>query len=192
VTEGSPRAPGEGPEHTRLLVESRAELPPIVVHRRTVSPTACSIRGSGAGTPAARRAHAGPGRVERPAAEAYLNFDGCPTTIYTRSADAHVDSVRPVLAATANPESPDEVTVSKPSDALAARQATDQAFTGLLLGLGAVALLVGGIGVANTTVVPAWASGGGLAATLLIGAVAGLYPAIRASRLAPTEALATT
>ena len=58
-----------------------------------------------------------------------------------------------VLAATANPESPNEVEVSRPSDALAARQATDRTFTGLLLGLGAVALLVGGVGVANTMVI---------------------------------------
>ena len=186
-----------------------------------------------------------------PAAETYLAFDGHPTTVYTRSADAHVEAVRGVLAATANPENPNEVEVSRPSDALAARQATDRTFTALLLGLGAVALLVGGIGVANTmvisvlerraeiglrrslgatrgqirtqfvaeslllsllggaagvllgaavtggyalmqswpTVVPLWVLGGGVAATVVIGAVAGLYPAIRASRLPPTEAL---
>ena len=58
-----------------------------------------------------------------------------------------------MLAATANPEHPNEVQVSRPSDALAAKQATDKAFTGLLLGLGAVALLVGGVGVANTMVI---------------------------------------
>jgi putative ABC transport system permease protein len=187
-----------------------------------------------------------------PAAAEYLDFDGHPTTVYTRSDDAQVTAVRGVLAATANPENPDEVEVSRPSDALAARQATNSAFTRLLLGLGAVALLVGGIGVANTmvisvlerraeiglrrslgatrgqirvqfvaesllvslaggaggvligfavtalyaatqrwpTVVPAWVLLGGVAATVVIGAVAGLYPAIRAARLAPTEALA--
>lgn len=188
-----------------------------------------------------------------PAAQSYLGFDGHPTTVYTRAVDASVEAVRGVLAATANPQAPNEVKVSRPSDALAARQAADRAFTGLLLGLGAVALLVGGVGVANTmvisvlerrgeiglrrslgatrgqirlqfvaealllsavggvsgvilgiavtggyaatrswpTVVPAWAMLGGVTATLLIGMIAGLYPAIRASRLPPTEALAT-
>jgi putative ABC transport system permease protein len=186
------------------------------------------------------------------AATSYLGFDGHPTTLYTRSVDADVEAVQAVLAATANPADPNEVKVSRPSDALAARRATGQTFTALLLGLGAVALLVGGIGVANTmvisvlerrgeiglrrslgatrgqirtqfvaeslllsllgglggvlagfavtflyaktqtwpTVVPLWALAGGVGATLLIGAVAGLYPAIRAARLAPTEALA--
>jgi putative ABC transport system permease protein len=64
-----------------------------------------------------------------------------------------VTDVAGVLAATANPASPEEVEVSRPSDALAARAATDDALTGLLLGLGAISLLVGGVGVANTMVV---------------------------------------
>lgn len=189
-----------------------------------------------------------------PAASTYLGFDGHPTTVYTRSIDSQVAAVRSVLAATANPSSPNEVKVSRPSDALAARQATSATFTALLLGLGAVALLVGGIGVANTmvisvlerraeiglrrslgatrgqvrtqfvteslllsflggvggvllgflvtalyaatqhwpAVVPVWALAGGVAATVVIGAVAGWYPAVRAARLAPTEALAAT
>lgn len=188
-----------------------------------------------------------------PVAESVLGFDGHPTTVYTRSDPAQVEQVRSVLGATANPEQPNEVDVSRPSDALAAQEAAGEAFTGLLLGLGAVALVVGGVGVANTmvisvlerraeiglrrslgatrgqvrtqflaeslllstlggvggavlgtlvtagyamyqgwpTVVPAWALAGGVVATLGIGSLAGLYPAIRASRLSPTEALAT-
>ncbi|ONI70403.1 ABC transporter permease [Actinosynnema sp. ALI-1.44] len=187
-----------------------------------------------------------------PVAEGTMKFDGYPTTVYTRTRDDAVEAVQAVLAATANPEKPNEVSVSRPSDALAAKNATDQTLNGLLLGLGAVALLVGGVGVANTmvisvlerraeiglrrslgatrgqvriqflaeslllsalgglggvllgvvvtvsyaeyqdwpSVVPVWASGGGVAATMVIGMIAGLYPAIRASRLSPTEALA--
>ncbi|GAA2605871.1 ABC transporter permease [Dactylosporangium fulvum] len=188
-----------------------------------------------------------------PVAVTALGFDGHPTTIYSRARDDAVTAVAGVLAAAANPSAPNEVQVSRPSDALAARQATDEAFVGLLVGLGAVALLVGGVGVANTmvisvlerrpeiglrrslgatrgqirvqflaeslllsalgglggiglgsavtlvyafsrdwpTVVPVWALAGGLAATLVIGAVAGLYPAMRAARLSPTEALSS-
>jgi putative ABC transport system permease protein len=182
----------------------------------------------------------------------YLGFDGDITTLYTRTNPDAVEAVRGVLARTANPARPNEVEVSRPSDALAAQAAAQTTFTGLLLGLGAVALLVGGIGVANTmvisvlerraeiglrrslgatrghirnqflaeslllsvlgggagillgsgvtavyaklqdwpTVVPAWVMAGGITATLIIGGVAGLYPAIRAARVAPTEALA--
>ncbi|MER5332579.1 ABC transporter permease [Micromonospora sp. NPDC002717] len=187
-----------------------------------------------------------------PAARSYLQFDGRPTRVYVRTTESQVAAVRAVLGRTANPPAPEEVVVSRPSDALAARQATDTALNGLLLGLGAVALLVGGVGIANTmvisvlqrraevglrralgatrgqirvqflaealllsvlggiggtllgagitalyaysrqwpTVVPAWAMAGGLGATVLVGTAAGLYPAIRASRLPPTTALA--
>jgi putative ABC transport system permease protein len=186
-----------------------------------------------------------------PAGERYLDFDGDITTLYVRAEPNAVDTVRNLLARTANPEQPNEVDVSRPSDALAAEAAADLAFTGLLLGLGAVALLIGGIGVANTMVIsvlerraeiglrrsqgatrghiriqffgealllallgggsgiligwlvtiayarlqgwpvdiPLWVAAGGMGATLLIGGIAGLYPAIRAARLAPTEAL---
>ncbi|WP_309032610.1 ABC transporter permease, partial [Streptomyces alfalfae] len=187
-------------------------------------------------------------------AKSELGFDGYPTTIYTRADESSVGDVQAVLGATANPETPSETTVSRPSDALAAKEATDDALSGLLLGLGGVALLVGGVGVANTmvisvlerrseiglrrslgatrgqirtqflaealllsalgglggvllgiavtggyasyqgwpSVVPVWAMAGGVGATLVIGGLAGFYPAVRAARLPPTEALATT
>ena len=41
----------------------------------------------------------------------------------------------------------------------------------------------------ETVVIPPQAWAGGLAAALLIGALAGLLPAIRAARLPPTQAL---
>jgi len=183
-----------------------------------------------------------------------LGFDGHPTVIYLQSQERAVEDVRAVLPATVNPELPGLVQVSRPSDALAAKRATEATFGALFLGLAAVSLLVGGIGVANTMVIsvlerrreiglrralgasrgqirvqfltesialsalggaagtaigvaatvgyatlqawppviPAWAVGGGIGGAVLVGIVAGVYPAIRASRLTPTEALATT
>jgi putative ABC transport system permease protein len=88
-----------------------------------------------------------------PAAQSYLHFDGHPSTIYCRSAPSQVEAVRAVLPATVNPQSPYEVRVSRPSDALAAQRATNRTLGAVLLGLGAVALLVGGVGVANTMVI---------------------------------------
>jgi putative ABC transport system permease protein len=186
-----------------------------------------------------------------PVAERLLGADRSPTTVYVRAADDEVGQTRDLLARTANPEHPEEVEVSRPSDALAAEAAAKSAFTALFLGLGAVALLVGGVGIANVmvisvlerrseiglrralgatrrhitvqflteslllallggvagaalgaavttayalgrgwpAVVPPLALAGALAAALTIGAVAGLYPALRAARLPPTEAL---
>ncbi len=86
-------------------------------------------------------------------AEAEFGFDGSPTTVYERSDDERVVEVRGLLPAALNPESPSGVEVSRPSEALAAQNAVDQAFTGLLVGVGSIALLVGGIGVANTMVI---------------------------------------
>jgi putative ABC transport system permease protein len=188
-----------------------------------------------------------------PAAEKYLGFDGHPSTIYVRAQQTQVNAVDSVLANTANPENPSQVNVSQPSSALVARAEAQSALNSLFLGLGAVALLVGGVGVGNimvisvlerrseiglrralgatrgsirvqflseaillallggtagvglgalataiyaTTrgwaiVIPAEAWAGGIGAALLIGAVAGLLPAIRAARLSPTEALRT-
>jgi putative ABC transport system permease protein len=83
------------------------------------------------------------------AARAYLDTDAPPTTIYVRAADAALADVRAVLPATASPENPEAVLVSRPSDAIEARAAAATAFTTLFLGLGAVALLVGGLGIAN-------------------------------------------
>ncbi|MFE6610906.1 ABC transporter permease [Amycolatopsis sp. NPDC057786] len=87
------------------------------------------------------------------AAQRYLGFDGHPTTVYERSDPSRVDEVRAVLPVTVNPEHPEEVAVSRPSDALAAQLQAKATFTASFLGLGAVALLAGGVGVANTMVI---------------------------------------
>jgi putative ABC transport system permease protein len=97
-----------------------------------------------------------------PAAQRYLDHvsveqgeatTGPPTTIYVRSQTSRVDAVQELLAQTANPAAPNEVDVSQPSDALTARAAAQNALSSLFLGLGAVALLVGAVGVANIMVI---------------------------------------
>jgi putative ABC transport system permease protein len=186
-----------------------------------------------------------------PFAENYLSFNGEPSTIYVKATYGRVTTVDNLLADQASPQYPGSVEVSQPSDALIAQADAQAAFSTLFLGLGAVALLVGAIGVANimviavlerrseiglrralgatrghirtqflaeaitlsvaggvagitagaaatviyahakswATVIPASAWAGGLAAAILIGALAGLLPAIRAARLSPTQAL---
>ncbi|GAA1782119.1 ABC transporter permease [Agromyces lapidis] len=91
--------------------------------------------------------------IGAPVATEHFDFGGSPSVIYERSDDDLVAEVRALLPATINPESPTQVKVSRPSDALAAKNTIDQAFTGLLVGVGSIALLVGGIGVANTMVI---------------------------------------
>ncbi|WP_181772505.1 ABC transporter permease [Amycolatopsis pittospori] len=200
--------------------------------------------------------------VGYPAAQRYLDYAsiadgkatiGPPSTIYVRANTDKVGAVHGVLAQTANPEAPNEVDISQPSDALTARAAATGAFNSLFLGLGAVALIVGAVGVANimiisvlerrseiglrralgatrrqirtqflseaillaliggavgvaagvastviyarikdwAVVIPPEAWAGGIGSAVLIGALAGLLPAIRAARLSPTEGLRT-
>ena len=88
-----------------------------------------------------------------PAAEELLGADASASTVYVRAEPDGVAAVRELLGRTANPARPEEVDVSRPSDALEARAAAKTAFTSLFLGLGAVALLVGGVGIANVMVI---------------------------------------
>jgi putative ABC transport system permease protein len=91
--------------------------------------------------------------VGYPAAESYLGFDGNPSQIYLRAHTDQVNAVDDLLAATANPENPNQVTVSQPSDALVAQAEAKGALNSLFLGLGAVSLLVGAIGVGNVMLI---------------------------------------
>jgi len=88
-----------------------------------------------------------------PAATTYLGFDRHPSTIYVRAQTGQVPAVQFLLGATADPEAPYDVQVSRPSDALVAEADAKSALNGLFLGLGAVALLVGGVGIANIMII---------------------------------------
>jgi putative ABC transport system permease protein len=107
------------------------------------------------------------------AAKTYLGFDGHPTTIYVRAATDQVAAVQAVLANTADPQSPSDVNVSQPSAALVARAQAKNALTGLFLGLGAVALLVGGVGVANIMVISVLERRGEIGLRRALGATRG-------------------
>ncbi|MDC3392060.1 ABC transporter permease [Acidimicrobiia bacterium] len=85
-------------------------------------------------------------------AKTLFDIDKEPTTIYVRANPTYIEDVVEVIAPSMNPENPDQVQVSRPSDALEAQEAADAAFTNLLLGLGSVALLVGGVAIANVMV----------------------------------------
>ncbi len=88
-----------------------------------------------------------------PVAAELFDTTRSPSTLYVRTVPEQVDAVRSVLARSVDPESPNEVDVSRPSDALAARATTDAALRNLLLALGAVALVVGGVGITNVMVI---------------------------------------
>jgi putative ABC transport system permease protein len=188
-----------------------------------------------------------------PVAEEYFSFDGHPTGLYVRAVFSQVAAVAAVLPDTVDPASPSAALVTDEAGVLEAEVAAKGAYNGLFLGLGAVALLVGGVGIANVMVIsvlerrseiglrralgatrrhvaeqflaeaillsllggvagtvigvaataiyavnqhwsvtiPLLALYGGVGAALAIGAVAGLYPSMRAARLSPTEALRT-
>lgn len=189
--------------------------------------------------------------ISRTVAQRLYGHDDHPTTVYERSADDQVARIRDLLAPTISPQASGGIKVSRPSEALSAKAAADHAFTTLLAGVGSIALLVGGIGVANTMIIsvlerrqeiglrramgatrahiriqflsealllagiggalgciigtlitavvatvsgwlfvmPLYVVAAGLAVTVVIGAVAGLYPAVRAARTPPTAAL---
>jgi putative ABC transport system permease protein len=90
-----------------------------------------------------------------PAAQKYLGFDGHPSELYVRTLNnrSTTTAVDNLLGYQANPEDPSGVDVSQPSSALTAQADAAGAFDTLFLGLGAVALLVGAVGVANIMII---------------------------------------
>lgn len=173
------------------------------------------------------------------------------STLFVRAEPERVLQAAALLPSAADPQSPEATQVSRPSEALQARADAKSTLTSLFLGLGAVALLVGGVGIANVMVisvlerraeiglrralgarrahigiqflgesvllaaagglggvalgvattagyaaaqgwslaVPPISVGGGVTIALLLGALVGLYPALRAARLQPAAAL---
>ena len=106
-------------------------------------------------------------------AEESLGVDPNPTAIYVRVRPEQVEATRPVLARTANPAAPNEVDVSRPSDALEARAKVDENLQNLLLALGGVALLVGGVGIANVMVISVLERRGEIGVRRAVGATRG-------------------
>src|SRR5258708_17979985 len=90
-----------------------------------------------------------------PAALKYLGFDGHPSELYVRTQNVQsvTTTVDRLLGYQADPEDPSAVNVSQPSAALTAQAETQGALDTLFLGLGAVALLVGAVGVANIMII---------------------------------------
>jgi putative ABC transport system permease protein len=189
-----------------------------------------------------------------PIAESALGFNGFPTRIYVRAVTDQVVEVDSLLAPTADPQNPEQVAVSRPSDALAARLAVQSSSTNLILGVGAIALLVGGVGIANVmfvsvlerrteiglrralgatrrhiamqflaeslllssiggivgvlsgvaatvfyagiqgwaVLIPVAGVLAALMAAVVVGGAAGIYPAVRAAGMSPTDALRST
>ena len=186
-----------------------------------------------------------------PVAHQLLHATAAPAEIYVRVSPASMADVQSLLPYAADPAAPQDVAVADPADALIARADAASAFQGLFLALGGIALLVGGIGIANVMVIgvlerqteigvrralgalrrhiavqfvaeavllaaaggAVGAVAGGFATTVyaasrhwhavvpwpvllaavgiavVVGALAGVYPALRAARLAPAEAL---
>jgi putative ABC transport system permease protein len=189
--------------------------------------------------------------IGHPIAHILFGTSRSASTLYVRADPERVTEAATLLPAAADPQNPEQTQISRPSSALQARADAQSTLTALFLGLGAVALLVGGVGIANVMVisvlerrpeiglrralgarrvhigvqflgesvllamlggvagialgsaatagyaslqgwilvVPVLAVAGGVGVALLLGALAGLYPAIRAARLTPTAAL---
>jgi putative ABC transport system permease protein len=83
-------------------------------------------------------------------ARAALGFNGRATVTYVSAPDDELAAVAAVLGPTLYPSAPGLVNVTQPSDALAAKRASQAVNAELLIGLAGVSLLVGGIGIANT------------------------------------------
>ncbi|MAT37817.1 MAG: hypothetical protein CL420_07250 [Acidimicrobiaceae bacterium] len=87
--------------------------------------------------------------IPKSSAEEDFDVEQKPTTLYVRATEGNVDSTAEALPMAINLGGDEAVTVAVPSDLLEAQGAVDTTLRNILFLMGGLALLVGGVGIAN-------------------------------------------